>query len=322
MYHTTILYYMYWVSTYFLHISRKEQLSKARLHMCIRAFHPATGCLPYLLPLCRAPLLARQLKVPLLYLKRWAMSAYPVGFRLSLLFPSIPILYGHFSTNTSMVASSVQDLRFSSMFETLSLDVRLCVLEFLQPCDILAVGQTCRTLCQMMKYRAVWMNALRGVMERHSINPATFPVRTMALPLLKHLAFSPHRFISLVKKSNGASIRPMSIRVISPRLSNADKKKYRITDKDGINDIYMEPGGRYLASLSCYQNSTLITIWDLGFSGGDAIKPIVRQLVSMSDLTLDGFYSDRQRLGKFYLILSQNSPPSTSHPGQWSFYSP
>lgn len=170
------------------------------------------------------------------------------------------------------------------------------------------IFQTCATLYQLSKLRTVWINALHSIMKRHSISEATFPLQTMDLPLLEHAALSPHRFLSLLEKSNGTSIRPFAIRVLSPRLTNTEKEKYGIFDNDGLYDIYVESTGRYLASLSAYESFTLFTIWDLGLCSKDAIKPLVRYLEPASPtLYLDGFSPGPQGSNVFYLFSTQDS---------------
>ncbi|PPQ86389.1 hypothetical protein CVT26_004861 [Gymnopilus dilepis] len=198
--------------------------------------------------------------------------------------------------------------RSSATFTSLAVDLVLRVFQFLQPSDIISLRKTCKTLSELTKLRTVWISALRSVMIKHCVSEATCPFQEMTLPLLEHVALAPHRLTSLVARSDGATVLPMTIRVLSPRLTNAEKEMYGIQDNDGLYDSCVEPSGRFLASLSAYESFTLFTVWDLGLCGNDVIRPIARYLEEAPvTLFLDGFNPGPQKSGAFYLVSANES---------------
>ncbi|KDR79866.1 hypothetical protein GALMADRAFT_222813 [Galerina marginata CBS 339.88] len=200
-------------------------------------------------------------------------------------------------------------LHSPAVFTALSADVLINVIKFLRPCDIISVRQTCKTLLLITKLRTVWMNALRKVMLDRLITEDTYPLSTMSLHMLEHAALSPHRFISLMKRSDEHRLEPTSIRVLSPRLTNNEKAIHGISSSGSLGDMFLAPGGRYLATLAhCVDNiSSLLTIWDLGLSGHDGIKAIARLVQPMVYISMVNFYPDLKKRGIFHLVLRRNT---------------
>ncbi|KDR79816.1 hypothetical protein GALMADRAFT_61953 [Galerina marginata CBS 339.88] len=189
-------------------------------------------------------------------------------------------------------------------FIALSLDVLINVIKYLQPCDIVAVRQTCRTLLSITKLRTVWVNALRSVMQNYFITEDTFPLQTMSLPMLEHSALSPRRFISLMEKSDNRQLEPTSTRVLSPRLTNREKATHGLSDTGHLHDMILAPGGRYLATIAdCDGDSSHFTIWDLGLSGIDGIKALAHlRVAQLEDYSFVNFFPDLKKHGIFYLV--------------------
>ena len=154
------------------------------------------------------------------------------------------------------------------------------------------------------------MNALRSIMSRHSITEVTFPLQDMSLQLLEHVALSPHRFAAAIKKAEGTCIESTSARVLTSRLTNDEKRKYGVRESGYVEDIFLAPGGRYLATLSRFLQSSvaLLTVWDLGLSGHDVIKPIIRFLEQTKTLNLYLFFPDPRSRDLFYIISRIDSP--------------
>ncbi|PPQ77790.1 hypothetical protein CVT26_005385 [Gymnopilus dilepis] len=198
--------------------------------------------------------------------------------------------------------------RSSPTFPFLAVDLILRILHFLRPSDIISLRKTCKTLLDITKLRTVWISALRSVMIRHSIPEDTCPMEEMTLPLLEHVALAPYRLLTLLARSDGETVLPLAIRVLSPRVTNAEKDEYGIDDNGGLYDSFVESSGRFLASLSAYQSFTLFTVWDLGFCANDLIKPIARYRESASvTLFLDGFNPGPQGSGVFFLVTTNES---------------
>ncbi|KAF8878487.1 hypothetical protein CPB84DRAFT_1794150 [Gymnopilus junonius] len=210
-----------------------------------------------------------------------------------------------------MDMQNAQVLKTYGSFAKLGTDVIINVAKFLRPCDIISLRKTCKLLQQVTRMRTIWINALRSIMARNAITEDTYPLQKMALPILKHVALSPHRFASLVMKSNEVMPLPTSIRAISPRMTNWEKERYEIELPGPFIDFWMAPGGRYVVTLSMqhdWNESTLFTVWDVGLSGRDVIKPLTRFLEKAQGLRLVCFFADSQNLGFFYIVSTQNSP--------------
>ncbi|KAF8961001.1 hypothetical protein BDZ97DRAFT_1830849 [Flammula alnicola] len=135
---------------------------------------------------------------------------------------------------------------------SLGIDVLINLIKYLRPCDILSLRKTSRFFHSVTKHRTVWLNALRGVMHKHFITKATYPLESMSLPLLEHAALSPYKFASLVERSPSSGIKPTSIRILSPLLTKAEKDRYGIIGFGAVDDIIFCPGGRYLATVSLF----------------------------------------------------------------------
>ncbi|KDR79817.1 hypothetical protein GALMADRAFT_241906 [Galerina marginata CBS 339.88] len=194
-------------------------------------------------------------------------------------------------------------------FIALTRDVLINVIRFLQPRDIVSIRQTCRTFLSITKLRTVWVNALRWLMQEHCITEDTFPLRTMSLSMLEHLALSPYRIVSLMEQSDNDKLDPASIRVLSPRLTNEEKDIYGILHSGELYDFSLASGGRYLSTVaSCSDASSLFTVWDLGLSGNDRVKALTRLVQPVICCELINFFPDLNKLGVFYLVSRRDSP--------------
>ena len=111
-----------------------------------------------------------------------------------------------------------------------------------------------------------------------------------------------------MRKIDGGTLESIAIRVVPPRLSNAEKNQLGITNNTGFYDSRIEASGRYLVSLSAYESFTLLTVWDLGLCGSDIIEPLARY-VEQAPLTLylDGFSSASRTSNLFHIISTQDS---------------
>ncbi|PPQ79321.1 hypothetical protein CVT26_001091 [Gymnopilus dilepis] len=204
------------------------------------------------------------------------------------------------------MASMRLKVRSSTTFISLPLDTILCVLGLAKPMDIISLRLTCWSLYNITKHRTVWINIVRSIMREHSIPETVFPTGTMTLSSLEHVALAPQRLISLLREFDGKLLEPKTIRVLPPRLTDADIDT--LNADDGLYDTCIEPNGRFLASLSAYESFTLFTIWDLGFSGGDMIKPLTRYREDARlTLYLDDFCLAPQETDIFYIISTHES---------------
>ncbi|PPQ96972.1 hypothetical protein CVT26_006452 [Gymnopilus dilepis] len=192
-------------------------------------------------------------------------------------------------------------------------DVVIDILGFLRPCDIIEVRKTCKLLHRITVLTTVWINALRTLMEQRSIPKDTFPVHELPVDLLEHIALSPHRVVSLVKKSEEFPVEPMAIRVLSHRLTKGEKDKYGIKNMGDIDGIILAHGGRYMVSLSVnpsdWPESTLFTLWDLGVTAFHPIQVLTRFSESRVGLELHLFFPDPEKPSVFFIVSVQRSSP-------------
>ncbi|PPQ75585.1 hypothetical protein CVT26_012675 [Gymnopilus dilepis] len=195
----------------------------------------------------------------------------------------------------------------------LAVDVLINILNFLRPCDIIGVRRTCKLLQEITKLRTVWVNALGALMEQHSISEAMFPLREMRVDILEHVALSPHRLVSLVKRSS--AIEPSSIRTLSRDLSKEEKDTFAMQGVGQVNDLILACGGRYLVSNSVNSSrwsvSTLMSVWDLGICANDTALVLTRYLEQKIDLELRLFFPDPDVSGTFYVVSVQRSSAIT-----------
>ncbi|KAG2008242.1 hypothetical protein CC2G_013697 [Coprinopsis cinerea AmutBmut pab1-1] len=137
-----------------------------------------------------------------------------------------------------------------------SQDVMLSVQRFLEPLDLMTLRKTCKTWYAHSKSRIVWIQAIERMCLRNGVRKAWFPLEDMSLPDLEHLALSPSRFLSLLKRHNHGTIRPPSIRILNPQVAQTNLT---------VKTVFLVPGGRYL--VAAYTDNSDIqsaSLWDLG----------------------------------------------------------
>ena len=129
--------------------------------------------------------------------------------------------------------------------------------------------------------------------------------------MLEHIALSPYRFAALVEKYHESTTQPTSIRTLSTRFTDEEKKKYGLPNSGRVDDFLMALGGRYLVTLSYQktQQSTLFTLWDLGLGGDEAVKAVARFLDPAGMTGICCLLIDPTDPEVLYLISVQQGPP-------------
>ncbi|KDR67689.1 hypothetical protein GALMADRAFT_161479 [Galerina marginata CBS 339.88] len=137
----------------------------------------------------------------------------------------------------------------------LPFDIHTVIFTFLQPMDILAVGQTSKILRYTCSVLSVWKEALQRTMFTNSIFSPTFDRASelsdpMTLQELQHASTAPTRMLRLLegrqqKKSyRNRQIRPLYEVVIPLYPSDSEGIE---TD---IRKVFLVPGGRFVVATS------------------------------------------------------------------------
>ena len=169
--------------------------------------------------------------------------------------------------------------------------------------------KTCKHLEALSRMPSVWINALRSTMADHSVPDTMLPLNTMTATMLEYMALAPHRFVSMLNGHNGGCIQPTSVRVL-PRITLQESRQDQISDAGTFEGSLCTYGGQYLVSLYLHEHieGTLFSLWDLGFTGRDAISPLahfVERSVT-SDLILCLVITDPRKPQASYVISIAN----------------
>ncbi|KDR67671.1 hypothetical protein GALMADRAFT_161465 [Galerina marginata CBS 339.88] len=134
----------------------------------------------------------------------------------------------------------------------LPLDIHSNILGFLHPTDIIATGQSCKSLHFVCSMRSIWIGALRSTISTNFIFGPFHAPNLMTLDELQHAATAPARMVRLLEGRQ--------------RKKNYENRKihclystvvplYRTDECDGdfeldIQKIFLVPGGRYVVATS------------------------------------------------------------------------
>ena len=142
-------------------------------------------------------------------------------------------------------------------------------------------------------------------MQRHSITTTTYPLKRITTRALRHIALSPLRIAALIEKFRGTEIYADSLRFLSPRLTEEEKKRFGIRNAGSVQYFVLASGGRFLATLSTdftnWHSSSLLSIWDLGITGIGKPVPLAR-ILAFADMQLRLFFQDPEVTSTFFVV--------------------
>ncbi|KDQ52183.1 hypothetical protein JAAARDRAFT_210734 [Jaapia argillacea MUCL 33604] len=118
-----------------------------------------------------------------------------------------------------------------------------------------------RSISSVTRSRAVWIRSVLQMCSKYGIMPSMFLVGSMGLPLLEHIASSPIRFVTRLRR--GLQERLTLVhefserRILSPLpLSSSDR------NTGGLAALRLVPGGRFMVTAT---RDGSIELWDLGY---------------------------------------------------------
>lgn len=157
-------------------------------------------------------------------------------------------------------------------FEGLGREIYLLISRFLNPLDIISLGQTCRSLSRLLSDRKVWVNCLHDMCIANRLFLPTFPISEMSIHQLQHAVTAPARMLSILtgpRKSNRDVIEPFQT------------CKLFFGKSSSLAGITLLPGGRFLVA----GVGEDLGIWDLGNSYQVNLRP--KPVVHFSNMALD-----------------------------------
>ncbi|KAF6745804.1 hypothetical protein DFP72DRAFT_1076953 [Ephemerocybe angulata] len=137
-------------------------------------------------------------------------------------------------------------------FLDLSTELQFKLAEYLDPLDVKAVGDTCRTLYTVMSTRSIWENKLRRTLKLGGIPEATLSVPICEMDVVElrsHCRWD--MLMSLLGRSR-APLKPENTHIL-------DDGVFGVEDQTS-DYARLVPGGRYAISKS----DETIKLWDLG----------------------------------------------------------
>ncbi|KAF8888612.1 hypothetical protein BD779DRAFT_1523943 [Infundibulicybe gibba] len=180
------------------------------------------------------------------------------------------------NTSKSLAEEDVYKKLFFS-FSDLPLDTLIHIQLYLEPNDILALRQCCKSLSNATRERSVWISALRRVCREYNVFEPTFPIDRMTLNELESTSTSPSRFSALLWHGLPSKpLQPAGIRI----LKNSETQQ----PLGRFYDSTLLPGGRFLITRAL---GTKLHLWDLGHSPAVLIKSKPLATITIPDVDSD-----------------------------------
>ncbi|KAI5899112.1 uncharacterized protein SCHCODRAFT_01169057 [Schizophyllum commune H4-8] len=165
----------------------------------------------------------------------------------------------------------------------LPLDLLIQIQSLLKPLDILSLHSTSTTVRERASCRAVWLDALRRVIDENNVFAPSFDLRAMSMEELRHAALRPQVLMQRLRRASPIS---SLLGEVSPRsrsqttLGSPLPPSLRDCRAKGVTLV---PGGRFLL----VDSPEMFRVFDLGrgYSQSSQLQPSVSLI--KRDLTHD-----------------------------------
>ncbi|KAL1726659.1 hypothetical protein EV714DRAFT_287075 [Schizophyllum commune] len=142
----------------------------------------------------------------------------------------------------------------------LPLELLIQIQSLLNPLDILSLHSTSTTVRERASCRAVWLDALRRVIDENDVFAPTFDLRAMSMEELRYAALRPQVFMQRLRR---ASPTPSALGKVPPRLRSQITLGSPIPTS--VRDcrakgVTLVPGGRFLL----VDSPEMFRVFDLG----------------------------------------------------------
>lgn len=132
--------------------------------------------------------------------------------------------------------------------------------------------QTNASLNMLTRHRNVWLQAARNACHDEGIPILWYPIVTMTVLELEHLALSPARFIRFMQAKHLTTARPGRVQTLFPL------NPFEARERLAVRKLVLLPGGRFLLT----ESVTGICLWDLGYNASQPAKsrPIAHRWIT------------------------------------------